>query len=244
MLEMTFDYYVQHGFDMDNPNISYKYYHSLRVMEICEELAKSLNLSSYDISLAKIIGLYHDIGRFCQWEMRNSFDDKTFDHGDYGAFLARDSWIFKFSDFSKDEDVIWKAIKNHNKLLIEDNLNERELFFAKLIRDADKLDIIYAFGNTDLIDIEKCNDKVSSEVDDYYFSNKSVPKDVRKNYNDKLVLTFAYIYDINFVESLKYIKENGLFDKLYSRLDSNIFKKYYEHLCKYIDERIDLDVKK
>lgn len=243
MLEMTFDYYA-HGFDMSNPNISYKYYHSLRVMNICEKLGKSLNLSSYDVELAKIIGLYHDIGRFSQWEMRNSFDDKTFDHGDYGGFLTRESGIFKFSDYSKDVDVIWKAIENHNKLLIGDNLNERELFFAKLIRDADKLDIIYSLGNSDLKNIELCNEKVSSEVDNYYFSNESVPKDVRKNYNDRIVLVFSFIYDINFVESLEYIKENGLFDKLYSRLDSDVFKKYYEHLCKYIEERIDLDVKK
>lgn len=35
------------------------------------------------------------------------------------------------------------AIKNHNKYKIEDGLTSKEEFFAKLIRDADKIDILY-----------------------------------------------------------------------------------------------------
>ena len=59
--------YLEYG-DM----ITLKINHTLRVMDLCEEIAKSLNLSEEEIYIAKIIGLLHDIGRFEQYkEYRN-----------------------------------------------------------------------------------------------------------------------------------------------------------------------------
>ena len=55
-------------------------------MKNSEYLSNKLNLSKTDKELAKIIGLYHDIGRFEQDKRYDSFNDKkTFDHGDYGV---------------------------------------------------------------------------------------------------------------------------------------------------------------
>lgn len=244
MVYKTFDNYV-FGFDMSDVSISYKYYHSLRVMEFCEKIARNLNLSNYDIELAKVIGLYHDIGRFKQWEIYHAFDDKVLDHGDYGEKLLRESRMLEGSLFDDDLEVIYKAVKNHNKLVIRDGLTDRELLFSKIIRDADKLDIIYAMGDSDLRDIEKCDEIVSDGVSKFYFGNKSVPKVYRKNYNDRIVLIFSFIYDINFLESYKIMYENKYYDKIFDRLENkDIFWEYYEHLKKYICERNGLDVSK
>ena len=60
----------------------------------------------------------------------------------------------------EDYQVVYTAIKNHNKFVIESNLTERELLFSKLIRDADKLDILYALGNKEIIKILK-QDKIT-----------------------------------------------------------------------------------
>ena len=51
--------------------------------------------------------------------------------------------IRKFIEPSKYDEIIRKDIINHNKFAIEEGLTEEELLFAKLIRDADKIDIIY-----------------------------------------------------------------------------------------------------
>ena len=40
------------------------------------------------------------------------------------------------------DEIIKKAIHNHNKLLIEEGLTKEEELFCKIIRDADKLDIL------------------------------------------------------------------------------------------------------
>ena len=60
-----FDEYV-FKYDMNDPDINYKYHHSYRVMDAMEILAIKLNLPEKDIHLAKVIGLLHDIGRFEQ----------------------------------------------------------------------------------------------------------------------------------------------------------------------------------
>ena len=150
-----FDEYV-FNYDMKDPDINYKYYHSYRVMDAMELIAINLNLSNEDIELAKTIGLLHDIGRFEQDRLYNSFKDSEMDHGDYGVkVLQETNFLDKLNINKLDYEVIYKSIKNHNKFKIEDGLTERELLFAKLIRDADKLDILYALGNKNIKGILK-----------------------------------------------------------------------------------------
>ena len=46
--ELIFDKYTS-NYDMTDPDINYKYYHSYRVMDIMSLLASKLNLSENDI---------------------------------------------------------------------------------------------------------------------------------------------------------------------------------------------------
>ena len=158
-----FDEYVS-NYDMKDPDINYKYYHSYRVMDIMELLAKKLNMNELDIHLAKVIGLLHDIGRFEQDKLYNSFKDTKFDHGNFGVtILKENNFLDKFNIDKDDYEVVYKAIDNHNQFKINDNLTERELFFSKLIRDADKLDILYALGNQNIKEVLKQEDEEISQ---------------------------------------------------------------------------------
>ena len=57
--------------------------------------------------------------------------------------LENKEFLRRFVENDKDDELIIKAVRNHNKYKIEEGLNERELLHAKIIRDADKLDIMY-----------------------------------------------------------------------------------------------------
>ena len=46
-------------------------------------------------------------------------------------------------DQDKYDELIKIAVKNHNKYKIEDGLTQEQELFAKIIRDADKIDIFY-----------------------------------------------------------------------------------------------------
>ena len=236
-----FDEYV-FNYDMSDPDINYKYHHSYRVMNVMELLATKLNMSKKDIYLAKVIGLLHDIGRFEQDKLYNSFKDGKFDHGNYGLTVLKETnFLDKINIDKSDYEVVYKAIDNHNQFKINDGLTERELLFAKLIRDADKLDILYALGNIEIKEILKQdNSEISKELEKDFFNNKIGNIKDSKSSNDGLVVTFCYIYDINFKETYQIIYENNYYEKIYERINrKDIFEKYLNHTNEYIKERID-----
>ena len=236
-----FDKYVS-NYDMSDLDINYKYYHSYRVMDAAVLLATKLNLSEKDIYLAKVIGLLHDIGRFEQDKLYNSFKDTKMDHGNYGVEVLKENNVLEYYNIAKEDyEVVYKAIKNHNKFKIEDGLTERELLFSKIIRDADKLDILYALGQEKYKKILRQDEfEISNNIKESFFNNQSGNiKDVQSQ-NDGLVITFSYIYDINFKVTYEIIHKEKYYDKIYERINrKDIFKPYLDYLNKYIQERID-----
>ena len=121
--------------------------HTMRVMELCGLIAESLKLSKEDIELAKTCGLVHDIARFEQWKRYQTFADiESIDHGDFGVeILKENDFIRKFNKDEKLDNLILKTVKNHNKYKLEENLSEREKLFCNIVRDADKIDILYLY---------------------------------------------------------------------------------------------------
>ena len=137
----AFDNYVL-KFDINDSKVDRKIRHTYLVVKASEILAESLKLNEEDAQLSKIIALLHDIGRFKQAEITDkNFDqsEQFFNHAEYGVkLLSNNMFIREFIEDSKYDDIIFKAIENHNKLEIEKGLSEKELFHAKLIRDNDK----------------------------------------------------------------------------------------------------------
>ena len=236
-----FDEYVS-NYDMNIPEINYKYYHSFRVMDNMAVIAKSMNLTMCDVKLAKCIGLLHDIGRFEQYKQFQSFDDINIDHGDYGEEVLRKGNFLKDFDISKEDyEVVYKAIRNHNKYKIEEGLTKRELLFAKMIRDADKLDIVFAIGNADIKSVIREDDtKVRDRVKKQFFDNKQVIINGKETKNEELVVMFSFIYDFNYGVSLIILKNKEYYQKIYQRLKhKRMFKPYIEHIINYLNERTD-----
>ena len=233
----AFDKYVS-DFDFKVDGIEYKYYHSYRVQKYSEKISDMLNLGLKDKKLASDIGLLHDIGRFHQLEKYNSFCDKKFDHADYGAkILFEDNLILNYDINKCDYEIVKKAIRNHNKYQIEDGLNERELFFAKLVRDADKIDILNAFSSIRVLEICECDEEISPSVREEFFNNITVRNVNVKNKNDKIISMLAFLFDINFEVSYRIIKEEDFINKFYDAIKhKEIFKEYIDYANKYLDE--------
>lgn len=68
-----FDYV--HAYNAYNPRIALKIDHSLRVAKLCRTIAQNEEYSEDDCNLAWLIGLLHDIGRFEQLRIWNTFSD-------------------------------------------------------------------------------------------------------------------------------------------------------------------------
>lgn len=234
-----FDKYVS-NYDMNVKEINYKYYHSYRVMDNMVTIAKAMNLEMKDVNLAKCIGLLHDIARFEQFKRYHSFNDINMDHGDYGVEILKETDALKYFDIEKDDyDVVYKAIKNHNKYLVEDNLSKRELLFAKMIRDADKIDILYALGNKKLKEIfREDGGNIRGSISKQFYQNKLVKLKFDENEDENIIVLFSFIFDFNFSVSYQILKHNKYYEKIYERLkDKDKFRPYIEYVCKYISER-------
>ena len=234
-------------FNTKDENIERKQQHSLRVMKIAEQIATNLKLNEEQIQIATLIGLLHDIGRFKQYtdiEVDNNLEE--FDHGDYGAkILFEEGLIRKFIETNKYDEIIKKSIKNHNKFSIETGLTQEELLFAKLIRDADKIDILY-----ESIDIyyknneEEVNKSVLSEKIYNEFTKEATikkEKNVRFKFIDDITCVISFIYDINYKTSFEIIKEKDYINKIIDRYNfqDQSTKTKVEEIRKLANEYIE-----
>ena len=239
-MKEEFDKYVS-NYDFSNSKVERKYNHSYRVMELSRKYAKILGFNDYEVEVATIIGLLHDIGRFEQIKQFDTFNDSiSFDHASYGVkVLFEEGLIKNFWNNIDDYEVIRFAIENHNKFEIAKTNNDRALMHAKLIRDTDKLDIMNIFGNLNEIDLKVCDDEISSEVKKEFMNHQSVLSKNIKNINDKTVLSLSFAFDINHDECLEEFKD--YYTKYYYKIKelSNKFDDMYEEAIKYINERID-----
>lgn len=232
----AFDKYVG-TFDLDDKDIQLKYNHSYRVADLSKKYAKLLHFSDEEVLLAETIGLLHDIGRFEQIKNYNSYDDSNnMDHADYGVFLLFEKGLIKdFWKNEKDYELIRFAIENHNKLTIPIIDDERIMKFAKLIRDVDKLDIIYIYAFLDDVKFSVSDESISKSVLDDIKSHRVVERINRNNVNNEIALSFAYAFDINNNVIIKEFIKN--IEKFYSKLNSDIFSDIFNEVDAYLKKR-------
>ena len=232
----AFKEYVK-KYNPEDEKIKIKIAHIERVAENSKRIAENLNLSQEDIELAELIGLLHDIGRFEQVRLYHTFVDKdSINHGEYGVkVLFEDGVIRKFIKDDKFDRIIKFAIVNQNRADIEEGLTEREKLHAKIIRDADKTDIFTILISGDKKAIwEKADlsdDKISDEIYREFVEDKRINYKERKTSADILVSHFNYVYDLNFPETRKIIRDNKYIDKLYQRFkfnDAETMKRFNE----------------
>ena len=233
----AFDNYVK-NYDMSNEKINLKYYHTYRVCEQSIAISNSLNLNKEDTDIAYLIALLHDIGRFEQAKRFNTFDDsKSMDHALFGCnILFEEGLIREFIIDDSYDEIIRKSIFNHNKYSIESNLNEREMLHSKIIRDADKIDIIYNVTDLGQIKLNDDDSEISEKVKNSFNQNHPISKLDKKTHNDSVMIMLAFVFDLNFKYSYEYFKENDFINKIFNKLkNKSIFKEYVDKVNKYIE---------
>lgn len=228
--ENAFKKYLE-NYDVNDDKVKLKMIHTYGVVNASEYLSKQLNLSKEDSDLAKLIALLHDIGRFEQSKMSSdvydSADANIFDHAIYGVkILFEDNLIRNFIEENTYDNIIYKSILNHNKIDIENGLNEKELLHVKIIRDADKIDNFRVkltenfkvlLGTDDMDKIS--NEKISDNIYNTFMNKKLVNITENKTCLDRWTGYIAFIFDMNFDASLKYLNDNNLVNKCINRIE-------------------------
>ena len=200
--------------------------HTGYVTANCIELAKYLKLSPHDTELAEIIGLFHDVGRFYQYQKYKTFNDaQSEDHAELALQVI--AGLEFFNELRKDDlEVVRFAIQNHNKKLIAPTDDERKLLFAKLIRDADKLDIYrvlepyFAQENADKMPnfITGRSPEISPDfIENFVQGEQADYRQIRTN-GDRKIVRLMWVYNVYFKWTMKKILERGYIDKIVENL--------------------------
>jgi len=219
-LKNWFNGYVS-NFYTDNPEynrpIRLKEEHTGRVCGNILMIGKELGISSEDLVSAEIIALFHDLGRFRQYELYRTFVDALSEN--HAMMGLKQIGIKKiFSGLPREKKIlISKAIAYHNAAYLPENEDKKTLFFMKLIRDADKLDIWKVF--IDYFNDDRPSDAVVLGLPDTPSFSKKVIESIKmqkfakmkdlRNLNDFKLLQISWVFDINFAPSFKAIKNNN-----------------------------------
>ena len=202
----------------------------------CKELAQWLKLTEHDVLLAELIGLLHDVGRFRQWSVYRTFrDNLSEDHAELGLKVIQEQSLYKELD-SEDRSILLFAISNHNKKCIAQAPSERHLLFAKIIRDADKLDIYRV--NIEYVCVPP--EGVFTPVCKHNFLKaEQINGGDMQTVDDRKLLYLVWVYDLYFPWTMKKIVEKGYLDRVIATLlcDAEV-EQAVERLRKFINSEI------
>jgi len=215
----------------DQRNITIKQAHTHEVCKNALRIARALRLDNRQALLAETIALFHDVGRFSQYRQYKTFDDTiSVNHAALGAKVLLENNVLR--DLPKhDQDMVVRSVTMHNVYALPEGLDESSLLFARLIRDADKLDILRVvieyFGQ----DAGSRAEAVALGLPDAPGYSPAVLASLQRGemarkadlatQNDFKLLLLAWLYDLNFAASLHMVRERDYIQKLAATLPRN-----------------------
>lgn len=221
------------GYDLSDPKIALKAEHTYKVAELCEEIARSLELGERDVDLAWLSGMWHDIGRFEQVRRYGTFlDAVSVNHAALSAdILFHDGLAGRFAPavgLSEEERALLeRAVRLHNVFALPEGLSERERMFCQILRDADKIDILRVNVQTPLSEIydDPIEEIRQEEISDATFADLQEHHTVlhanRKSTMDRLVSHAGLVYGLVYPKSVALVREQGYLRELLSFASDN-----------------------
>ncbi len=203
--------------------IKLKIRHTLLVCANIKAIVESLNLPTSAENIALSCALLHDVGRFEQVVNFSSFNDaKSCDHAELSVEVLKNQNVL-FELDSSQKEIIYTAIEWHNKKALPDNLDENQLMYIKMLRDADKIDIMrlfieyYATCKTNPNPILELNlpqeGDYSEEILNEIKQGKSADNYHAKNVNDLRLCKLSWVYDLNFGKSKQLFLQRQYIEK-------------------------------
>jgi len=233
----------------DQRNIDLKEEHTRQVCRWILDIGESLGLSNEELSLAEVMALFHDIGRFEQYARYGTYSDlRSEDHATLGVRVLREKGVLNCLDLQTRE-LILRTISYHNRFDLPKDETEKCLFYTKLLRDADKMDIwrvvtgYYGQKNGQKNGTIELGLPDTPEISDEVY-NSLVKKNIvkmgsLKTLNDFKVLQMGWVFDVNFPRTFDLIREKGYLQMIRDALPpsdrlteiSSMVQSYLEKHC-------------
>jgi len=201
------------------------------VLEKAARLCERLGLDGRLSSCARLAALYHDVGRFPQYQRYRTFrDPDSVNHAKLGVATLKAQGPLKDID-AKSRSLIFAAIMVHNRKSVPGHLIERPeaplTVVARIVRDADKLDILRVmmehFSNKaddDVVTLglDHSPGLYSEESADCLLRGATLSYAGMRYVNDMRILLASWVFDFNFEASKEAYFSMGAVDGLLGAL--------------------------
>ena len=234
-----------------NANLKLKEEHTQRVCAEMRYLVEQLNLDECDCLIAETIALFHDVGRYEQFTQYKTFSDKnSVPHGPLSVEVLKQYDVL--SGLSEGErQMIYRAIVLHSVKEVPGDLDDRTDIFARLIRDADKLDILYLVVEVDsrpkdpsqerlMINWFEESDDYSKEIITALLNCEMINYNLLRTQNDMRLMQIGWTYDMNFVPTFQRLKRKRYIEKIIEMLPAaDDIARASGAVLEYIDRQVE-----
>jgi len=233
-----------------NVHVQMKQEHTRRTCTEILDLGEQLALDDRQKQIAEMVALFHDVGRFPQFAQYRTFDDnRSIDHSHLGVEVLRREGVL---EVLRREERQWveTAIEHHGRKALPPHLNGHALLFAKLIRDADKLDIYriairlsrqYRADPAGFPwELELPDEpRYSANVFEAVMTGKLIDHTMMRTLNDKMLCKLSWVYDMNFAAALARLREQRSLEQILGFLPATPeIERLRERVLTYVDARI------
>jgi hypothetical protein len=226
---------------LTNESLRLKDDHTRRMCVDIQLIIKELGIDDNPKMLAETAVLFHDVGRFEQFMKYKSYNDVGTENHSLLALkvLAENKVLDCLS--RREKEIVEEAIRFHGEKELPKNLDKQMELIAKLVRDADKLDIYLVMINW-LGDLQKnpqkylgimgysTENKYSEHIIQAVLNNRTIDYREFKTLNDMIIGQLGWIVDVNFVPTLKEIKKRKLLEQMAAFLpDTEDVRRVLKH---------------
>jgi hypothetical protein len=250
------DWFKQHvlTFREDEPsyqrNLDLKEAHTVHVCAIIDRIAAALGLGENDRRIASVTALFHDLGRFPQYRKYRTFRDvDSENHAKLSLWELNRHRVLHTVNFA-ERQCIGRAIYYHNRLGLPGNLDSAASLHCRLIRDADKIDIFRVMNEhfqvaearrDPVVTLGLTEDTlVRDEVYGMLFEGRLLQYAKLKTTNEFKVLQMSWVFDINFLPTLKILQERDDIARLAATMpDTPLLRKALDFVSRYVERRLE-----
>ena len=225
-LQRWFTDYVRSFYSDDTDvqaHVRLKEEHTARVCERMAELSKSLALTQELETLAQIVALFHDVGRFQQYTQYRTFNDfRSEDHACMGVRILQETGVLSELPEAQ-QTLVQKAVRYHNGREIPPDI-EAAVFLARMIRDADKLDILEMLTNDDelfrMLPMPEYGglQQVSASTVEFILHGQVARFEHIRTAADLMLFRMSWVFDMNFPWTFRKVREREYLEKMASKL--------------------------
>ncbi|MBI4838489.1 MAG: HD domain-containing protein [Nitrospirae bacterium] len=233
-------------------NIDLKIEHTHHVCRNIIKIAKDIFYDVNKIRIAETIALFHDVGRFPQFARYKTFKDNiSINHGLLGAKTLIGEKVLNILP-GREQNLIIGSVRFHSAFKLPHSKDKDLISFLKLIRDADKLDILRVFIEYDetpkegrasaaglgLVD----SPEYSKEVLSCFYKGQIPSYTTLKTLGDFKLMHLTWLYDLNFRGTFKLLLKRDYINKIIAGLPQTAeIYGAVGALKEYINQRLDSD---